>query len=285
MAGTLYVVATPIGNLEDITYRAVRTLREVDLIACEDTRRTQHLLEHYGIHKPLVSYHEHNEKQRAPELVQRLQQGERIALVSDAGTPVISDPGYRLVAAAAQAGIVVVPIPGPSALLAALAGSGLPSDQFWFLGFLPGKRPQRRKLLEEIRGRNVTTVFYEAPHRILETLEDMADLLPQHPVVVARELTKIHEEFLRGTAREILEALRQRPAVKGEFTVVVGKAEEPLACADEESIRAEFEAARRQGLGEMDAIKAVAKRLRLPKRVVYRVVRVGREDLEAEERQ
>ena len=177
MAGTLYLVATPIGNLEDITYRAVRVLGEVDLIACEDTRQTRKLLDRYGIHRPMESYHEHNERARAGELVARLREGASIALVSDAGVPLVSDPGYRLVASAVEAGIVVQPVPGPSAALSALSASGLPTDCFYFGGFLPSKRTQRRKVLEALAAEPATLVFYETPHRILEALADVEEIL------------------------------------------------------------------------------------------------------------
>src|SRR5579863_4022720 len=201
--GVLYIVATPIGNLEDITYRATRILKEVDVIACEDTRQTRKLLDHYGIEKPLVSYHEHNETQRAQELIARIKAGATVAQVSDAGMPGISDPGYRVVKLALESGIRVVPIPGPSALIAALAAGGLPTDTFEFHGFLPAKAGQRRTALEDIRSVQHTVVFYEAPHRIAESLEDVADVLgKQRPVVIARELTKVYEEFIRGTAQE-----------------------------------------------------------------------------------
>ena len=191
MPGRLYVVATPIGNLEDITYRAVRVLGEVDLIACEDTRQTRKLLDHYGIQKPAVSYHEHNETERAEELAGRLREGAAIALVSDAGAPLVSDPGYRLVRAAIESGIAVYPIPGPSAVVAALSASGLPTDSFRFAGFLPHKPGQRIKALEAIADEHVTVIFYEAPHRILESLEAVEQTLGDRPVVVARELTKM----------------------------------------------------------------------------------------------
>src|SRR5215467_10328579 len=194
MAGLLYVVATPIGNLEDITYRAVRILGEVDLIACEDTRQTRKLLDHYGIRKPTISYHEHNEAERAAELAARLGAGASIALVSDAGMPLVSDPGYRLVRAAIGIGAQVQTVPGPSAVLAALAGSGLPSEAFYFGGFLPSKPGQRAKVLEALAGERATLIFYEAPHRIVETLDAVEEALGARPVVVARELTKIHEE-------------------------------------------------------------------------------------------
>src|SRR5215471_15594058 len=194
MPGILYLVASPIGNLEDITFRAVRTLKECDLIACEDTRRTRKLLNHYGIAKPLVSYHEHNELARTAELIARLREGANVALVSDAGMPLIADPGYRLVTAAVAAGVSVQPIPGPSALLAALAASGLPTDAFRFAGFLPARSGQRASVLEAFRDDTATLIFYEAPHRILETLADIDRILGPRPVVLARELTKTHEE-------------------------------------------------------------------------------------------
>ena len=189
--GTLYVVATPIGNLEDITYRAVRVLKEADLIACEDTRHTAKLLHHYGIDKPTISYHEHNEAARAEELVAKLEEGLNIAQVSDAGMPGISDPGYRVISLAIEHGVKVVPIPGASALVSALAASGLPTDSFQFLGFLPAKSGQRRTLLETLRDAEYTTVVYEAPHRIAETMGDIVELLgAERPVALARELTR-----------------------------------------------------------------------------------------------
>jgi 16S rRNA (cytidine1402-2'-O)-methyltransferase len=221
--GVLYVVATPIGNLEDMTHRAVRILREADLIACEDTRQTQKLLDHYGIKKPTVSYHDHNEIERAQELLAKLEQGLTIAQVSDAGMPGISDPGYRVVTLAVERGFTVVPIPGASALTAALAASGLPTDAFEFRGFLPAKSGQRRTMLESLQGHAHTIVVYEAPHRIRETLEDIVEILgPQTPVVIARELTKIHEEFIRGRADQVLGILQERE-LKGEITLLIGK--------------------------------------------------------------
>jgi 16S rRNA (cytidine1402-2'-O)-methyltransferase len=271
LPGILYVVATPIGNLEDITLRALRILREeVAAIACEDTRQTRKLLEHFQIHKPLVSYHEHNERVRAAELVEQLERGDSIALVSDAGTPLLSDPGYRLVSAAISKGISVVPLPGASALLSTLAASGLPTDEFYFRGFLPAKSGARRRVLEEIAKERGTVVAYESPHRILETLHDMADLLGNRPVVVGRELTKLHEEFLRGSAQEILDQLSQRGSIKGEFTIAIGRSEEKPAIDDPlaEISRLQSE----EGLDRMTAIKAVAKRLGLPKRELYGLV-------------
>src|SRR5438552_8957034 len=223
--GKLYVVATPIGNLEDITFRALRVLREVELIACEDTRQTRKLLEHYGIEKPTISYHDYNEQERARELLTKLQEGHSIAQVSDAGMPGISDPGYRVVKLAIEQGITVVPIPGPSALVTALAASGLPTDAFEFRGFLPAKSGQRRTALEAVRNVQHTVVVYEAPHRIVEAVEDIVHTLgPERPLVIARELTKVHEEFIRGRAGEVAERLRGRE-LRGEITLLIGKAE------------------------------------------------------------
>ncbi len=223
----LYLVGTPIGNLEDITLRAVRVLKEVDVIACEDTRQTQKLLNHYGITTRTISYHEHNEMTRAAELVKEMQEGASVGLVTDAGMPGISDPGFRLTSLAIRHHVPVVPIPGASAFLAALVASGLPTDSFRFSGFLPAKRGERRAALEAIRTSPRTQVFYEAPHRVVETLADVVEILGSvRHVVVAREVTKLHEEFLRGRAGEVLEALKSRDGVKGEITLLIGKAEE-----------------------------------------------------------
>lgn len=261
------MIGTPIGNLEDISYRAVKLLGEVDLIACEDTRQTHKLLDHFDIHTPLISYHEHNEAERAGQIASRLENGQSVALVSDAGTPLVSDPGYRLVTAAVEKGIPVVPIPGPSAALAALSASGLPTDAFRFSGFLPAKSGQRRRLLESLRDDPATLVFYEAPHRILDALDDIAAALQKRPVVVARELTKIHEEFLRGTAAEIASVLRSRPAVKGEFTILIAKAQRGEQV--EGSIRDAVEALEQTGVPRMDAMKQVARQRGISKREVY----------------
>jgi 16S rRNA (cytidine1402-2'-O)-methyltransferase len=266
MPGTLYLVATPIGNLEDITLRALRVLREADLIACEDTRQTGKLLAHFGVDKPMVSYHEHNEAARTEELIAKLEGSADIALVSDAGTPLISDPGYRLVTAAIAAGIAVVPIPGASAVLGALSGAGLPTDAFRFCGFLPPKSGQRKKALEELSGEDCTLVFYEAPHRILDALSDVSVAYGSRPVVVARELTKLHEEFLRGTAEEVRAQLAARASVKGEIVLLIGKGT-PVASDTpiEEAVR-ELE---QKGVPRMDAIKQVARERGLSKREVY----------------
>ncbi len=270
MAATLYLIATPIGNLEDITLRALRILREeVDVIACEDTRQTQKLLAHYEIRKPLVSYHEHNEAARAGEILERLSRGESVALVSDAGTPLISDPGYRVVAAAVAQGYSVVPIPGASAALAALTASGLPVAEFRFVGFLPAKAGARRKMLEELAQSSVTVVAYESPHRILDSLSDMHEILGERHTVLARELTKVHEEFLRGAPDEIRRLLSERGSIKGEMTILIAPSEREDHVEDplSEVHRLEQE----EGLDRMSAIKAVAKQLGLPKREIYRL--------------
>ncbi|HSU59536.1 MAG TPA: 16S rRNA (cytidine(1402)-2'-O)-methyltransferase [Bryobacteraceae bacterium] len=269
MAAALYLVATPIGNLEDITLRALRILREeVDVIACEDTRQTQKLLTHYEIRKPLISYHEHNETSRTGEILERLGRGESIALVSDAGTPLISDPGYRVVAAALAQGLAVVPIPGPSAVLTALSASGLPMDEFRFIGFLPAKAVARRNVLEGVARNSGTVIAYESPHRILESLADISKILGERPMVLARELTKIHEEFLRGTPDEIRSQLSKRESIKGEITLLIAQSEEKDQIEDPLA-----EISRLEGVGfdRMEAIKNVAKRMGLPKREIYRL--------------
>ena len=219
--GTLYLVATPIGNLEDITLRALRMLRECDVIAAEDTRRTGQLLKHFEISKPMISYFQFNEAKRSEEILERLKRGEKVALVTDAGTPGISDPGERVVRAAVAAGLRVESVPGPCALVAALTASGLPTDEFHFIGFLPHKSGQRRKQLEALREFAGTLVLYESPYRIEKLLTELAEVFPERPVVLARELTKKFEEFLRGTPTELLELLKKR-ALKGEFVVMVG---------------------------------------------------------------
>jgi 16S rRNA (cytidine1402-2'-O)-methyltransferase len=278
MPGILYLVASPIGNLEDITFRAVRILKECDLIACEDTRHTLKLLNHYGIGKPLISYHDHNEATRSAELMARLQAGSNVALISDAGMPLVADPGYRLVTAAVAKGISVQPIPGPSALLTALAASGLPTDAFRFAGFLPAKSGQRSNVLEAHANDPATLIFYEAPHRILDALADVDRILGARPVVVARELTKAHEEFLRGTARQILDILAARDTVKGEITLLIGKAAKNHAPQqDQTPVEEAVATCMREGLTRMDAVKAVARRRGLSKREVYAQALLGRE--------
>ena len=219
--GTLYLVATPIGNLEDITLRALRTLKECDVVAAEDTRRTGQLLKHFGVSKPLLSYFQFNEARRSEEVLERLKRGEKVALVTDAGSPGISDPGERVVKAALAAGLRVEAVPGPSALVAALTASGLETEEFHFIGFLAHKSGQRRRKLEELRGFAGTLVLYESPYRIEKLLEELTEVFPGRSVVLARELTKKFEEYLRGTPAELLAAVRQRPR-KGEFVVLVG---------------------------------------------------------------
>ncbi len=274
LASGLYLVATPIGNLEDITLRAVRVLKEADLIACEDTRQTQKLLNHYGITTRTTSYHEHNEMTRAAELVVNLEQGARIALVSDAGMPGISDPGFRLISLAIRHHIPVVPIPGASAFLSALVASGLPTDSFRFSGFLPAKRGQRRQVVESIRESVRTQVLYEAPHRVQEALEDIVEILGgQRHVVIAREVTKLHEEFLRGHAADVLETLKSRRDIKGEITLLIGKMEatEQKALPSRVSIRQRVEQIiAEEKLDEKGALKKVAKEIGISKSEAYR---------------
>ena len=273
----LYLVGTPIGNLEDITLRALRVLKEASLIACEDTRQTQKLLNHYGITTRTTSYHEHNEMTRAPELVLELEQGARIALVTDAGTPGISDPGFRLVSLAIRHHVPVVPIPGAAAFLAALVASGLPTDSFRFSGFLPAERGQRRQVLESIKLSPRTQVFYEAPHRITEAVEDIVEVLGVgRQVVLAREVTKIHEEFLRGRAADVLSVLKSRDEIKGEITLLIGKPEESEAHAGTDApIRPPVHERLAQlmadeKLDEKAALKKVAKERGISKSEAYR---------------
>jgi len=270
--GTLFLVGTPIGNLEDITLRALRTLKEVDLIACEDTRHTQKLLNHYGIEKRTVSYHEHNELERAPELIVHLENGENVAVVSDAGMPGVSDPGYRLVALALRHHIRVVPIPGASAFLSALVASGLPTDSFRFCGFLPAKAGARRSMLESSRSSPRTQIFYEAPHRLLETMQDVIENLgPDRRVVVAREVTKVHEEFLRGKAAEVLSELKNRSEVKGEITLLIAKGDDHEASRPAESVAVRIrELMQSAEVEEKDALKQAAKEFGLSKSEAYR---------------
>jgi 16S rRNA (cytidine1402-2'-O)-methyltransferase len=271
---TLYLVGTPIGNLEDISLRALRILKEVDLIACEDTRQTAKLLNHYGVETRTISYHQHNELTRSAELIMHLEQGHSIALVTDAGMPGVSDPGFRLVSLAIRHKIPVVPIPGASAFLSALVASGLPTDSFVFHGFLPSKLGQRRKLLEEIQHSVRTQIFYEAPHRLLGTLEDVVDVLgPHRRVVVAREVTKMYEEFLRVTAAEAYDDFKKREEVRGEITLLIGRAEEQhgLPAVKQKNARTRVrELMKAEEIDEKEAMKRVAKEMGISKSDVYR---------------
>lgn len=270
MSGCLFVVATPIGNLGDMTFRAVETLKGAAVIACEDTRNTQKLLSHFGIGTRMVSYHEHNEAGRGAELVERMVQGESVALVSDAGTPLISDPGFRLVRAALERGVRVVPIPGVSAAVTALSAAGLESDGFRFCGFFPRKAGERGRLLASLVGEETTLVFYEAPHRIVETLRDIEREMGARPVVVGRELTKMHEEFLRGTAGEVRASLEGRDSIRGEMTVLIGRGERRVE--SEESVEDAVKRLEEGGMGRMEAMKAVARERGLGKRDVYKLM-------------
>jgi 16S rRNA (cytidine1402-2'-O)-methyltransferase len=277
----LYLVGTPIGNLEDITLRAVRVLKQVDVIACEDTRQTQKLLNHYGITTRTTSYHQHNEMTRSAELVKEMQEGASVALVTDAGMPGISDPGFRLVSLAIRHRVPVVPIPGAAAFLAALVASGLPTDSFRFSGFLPAKRGERRAALEAIKSSPRTQVFYETPHRVLEALEDVVEVLGAgRHVVIAREVTKLHEEFLRGRAGEVLETLKSRDGVKGEITLLMGKAEEApdQVCAESRvSVRQRVEQIMAaEKLDEKAALKKAAKERGVSKSEAYRELQRSR---------
>jgi 16S rRNA (cytidine1402-2'-O)-methyltransferase len=271
--GCLYLVATPIGNLEDITLRALRILKEVDQIACEDTRHTLKLLNHFDIHKPLVSYHEHNELTRAPELVLAMEEGASIALVSDAGMPLVSDPGHRLVTLAIRHHIRVVPIPGPAALLAALSASGLPNEEFLFLGFLPARSGERQRALERLRIEDRTLIFYEAPHRIGDTIADAVAILGDRPACIAREVTKLHEEFRRGKLTQLFQSLEEHPA-KGEITLVIGAPDKgtPGAYMDTaQSLAARVDELMHQAkLDRKEALKLAARERGIPKRDAYK---------------
>ncbi len=271
-AGTLYLVATPIGNLEDITLRALRILKEVDQIACEDTRHTLKLLNHFEIRRPLVSYHEHNELTRAPELVHAMEQGARIALVSDAGMPLVSDPGHRLVSLCIRHRIPVVPIPGASAAITSLSASGLPSEEFVFLGFLPARSSERRRALEHLRIEQRTLILYEAPHRIAETLADALAILGDRPACVAREVTKLHEEFRRGRLFELVQSLEARP-IRGEITLLIAPPDSgSIAQTDTaQSLAARVDELMHQAkLDRKEALKLAAKERGITKRDAYK---------------
>ena len=267
--GTLYIVATPIGNLEDITLRAIRILKEVDVVAAEDTRHSRHLLDRYEISTQLTSYHDHNKEEKAPVLVARMLEGKSVALVSDAGTPGISDPGYFLINLAIDQKIPVVPIPGATAAIAALSVSGMPTDRFIFEGFLPAKHLARQKRLQALVKEERTIIFYEAPHKIIRAVEDMLEILGDRHAVVTRELTKIHEEAIRGTLSQILKRLHEG-SIKGEFTVIVhGASAEPLK-HDIDAGEYLKNLMLHRGLSKKEAIAAAAEELGLPKKEVYK---------------
>jgi 16S rRNA (cytidine1402-2'-O)-methyltransferase len=283
-AGCLYVVATPIGNLEDISMRALRILKEADLIACEDTRQTLKLLSHFGISKRLVSYHEHNEITRAPEIVIELEQGAKVALVSDAGTPAISDPGHRLVNLCLRHGIRVVPVPGASAFVAALAASGMPIEQFVFIGFLPSRPTERRKALRALANEPRTLALYEAPHRLLDTIEDALEILGNRPAVIAREVTKVYEEFLRGHLEDLVGTVRKKPP-RGEITLLIGPPDGHAAHAAECAAstkkvplaRRVDEIMQERSVDRKAALKLVARERGITRREAYKQLLITRE--------
>jgi 16S rRNA (cytidine1402-2'-O)-methyltransferase len=285
MAGTLYLVATPIGNLEDITHRALSVLREVDVIACEDTRHTQTLLNHFNIKTKTLSYHEHNERERAAELGALLQTGANVAIVSDAGTPGISDPGFRLVNAAYEHGARVVPVPGAVAFVAALVASGLPTDEFFFGGFLPARATQRRARLAKVRALDSTLVFYEAPHRVAQALSDAREILGEREAVVARELTKLHEEIVRGRLSELAERFSAEGAARGEMVLVIDRlviGTETTQRNSEADIAARVAALESEGLDNRAALKRAARELGLSRPEAYRRLLAAREQLKSD---
>lgn len=275
--GTLFLVGTPIGNLEDMTLRGLRILEEADLIACEDTRRTKKLLSHFNIHTPVTSYHEHSGQGKLKELLLRVRSGQKVAVVSDAGMPAISDPGRELVAQAVAEGLHLAVIPGPSALTSALVVSGLPPQPFTFFGFCPRTNKERRKLLQELASIQWTAVFYEAPHRLVETLKDLSQCWPSRPVAVAREITKAFEEVVRGSAEEVYRHFLEHEP-RGEITVIVGRADPAEAEKDRskespsvlaQALR-EAQAMAEEGYSLAQAAKASAQKYRLPRRTIYR---------------
>jgi 16S rRNA (cytidine1402-2'-O)-methyltransferase len=274
--GALYVVATPIGNLKDITFRAIEILNTVNTIAAEDTRHTRKLLSHFQIKAHLVSCHEHNESFRIPMLLQKLQSGESVALVSDAGTPSVSDPGYRLVAAAIAQGLSVIPIPGVSAAVTALCASGLPSDSFYFVGFLPASSSRRRAKLEGISKIRSTLVFYESPRRIAQTMSDILQTLGDRPAVIAREMTKIHEEFLRGSVAELNAKMRIVESMKGEITLLIGPPPDSDDDADhdqDDQLEARIESElKKGGAGASALARSLSKIYKTPKNLIYQKI-------------
>lgn len=269
MSGLLYIVATPIGNLEDITLRALRVLKEVDLIAAEDTRHTRYLLNHYGIRTALTSYHEHNERAKAQTLVERIKSGVKLALVSDAGTPAISDPGFRLVVEAIHAGVQVVPLPGACAMATVLSASGLPTDRFVFEGFLPAKRNDRLARLLALREETRTLIFHEAPHRLGECLADMRELLGDREMVLAREVSKLHEEFIRGRASDLIRRLANQK-MRGEMTLVV-RAPVVRAEMSEVAVKAEIGRLKQSGMRVKDIAELLGENFGYAKKEIYRM--------------
>ena len=270
-AGTLYIVGTPIGNLEDMTFRSIAVLKGVQVIAAEDTRHTGKLLQHFQIDTPQISYHDHNRYERHPELLQRLQQGQAIALVSDAGMPGISDPGYDLVRACLEANFPVVPIPGVSAVITAVCAAGLPSDRFIFEGFLPAKGQERRDRIEALRSESRTIVFYESPHRLRQTLQDFAETFGKlRSIVLARELTKLHEQFWRGTVAEAIAEYQTRDP-QGEFTVLVAGVESETPMLSEAALKAELQLLIQQGTSRSQASRQLAQQTTLPRRQLYQL--------------
>lgn len=270
--GKLYLVGTPIGNLEDITLRAIRILQSVDLIAAEDTRRTGKLLQHLAISTPQISYNEHNHHSRIQELINRLQQGASLALVTDAGMPSISDPGVELVQAAIAHQITVIPIPGPTAVISALAASGLPTDRFIFEGFLPLKQSDRQARLELLRSETKTIVLYEAPHRILKTLQDLVTVMGDtREIVLARELTKIHEEFWRGNISEAIDLYTNERQPKGEYTLVIKGAAETSLITSQAELKQELQQLLAQGMTRSQASRQLAKLTSLSRREIYQL--------------
>lgn len=267
--GCLYVVATPMGNLADITLRALEVLQSVDIVAAEDTRKTGRMLAHHQIQKPLISYYEHNEKRRSDELISRLKQGQDIALVSDAGTPAISDPGYRLVSAAVKADVRVIPIPGVSALTTALSAAGLPTDGFVFAGFAPKRQGRRRALLERLADSPFTNIFYESPLRIVSLLGEIREVMGDRECVVAREMTKFYEEFLRGPVSEVIETLSARQQVKGECTVLIAGYRDGVETSWEDIQNAVLEGISQREQKPADLAKTIAERFGIPKKKAY----------------
>ena len=270
-SATLYIVGTPIGNLEDTTFRAIQTLQKVDLIAAEDTRHTSKLLQHFHIRTPQLSYHQHNEQSRIPELIEKLNQGKTIALVTDAGMPGISDPGYELVKACVEENISIVPIPGVTASITALCASGLPTNKFIFIGFLPTKIKLREEQLEKLSNLLETIVLYESPYRLLQTLEDLGKILGENrKIVLARELTKLHEEFWRGTVGEaVIHYQNNQP--KGEFTLVIAGAEPELPVLSEDTIKQELQELFAQGISRSQASRQLSQKINLSRRKIYQI--------------